>query len=162
MTTPEAGKKLPASTLKLPLALGDGGSVTLGDYAGSWLVLYFYPKDNTPGCTTEGRDFQALLNDFRKLGADVLGVSKDSVKTHANFCAKQGFEFPLVSDADERLCRAFGVIQPKKLYGREFEGIVRSTYLIDPEGRIAHVWQPVKVPGHAQAVLDTLKDARSQ
>lgn len=162
MTTPEAGKKLPASTLKLPLALGDGGSVTLGDYAGSWLVLYFYPKDNTPGCTTEGRDFQALLNDFRKLGADVLGVSKDSVKTHANFCAKQGFEFPLVSDADERLCRAFGVIQPKKLYGREYEGIVRSTYLIDPEGRIAHVWQPVKVPGHAQAVLDTLKDARSQ
>ena len=162
MTTPEAGKKLPASTLKLPLALGDGGSVTLGDYADSWLVLYFYPKDNTPGCTTEGRDFQALLNDFRKLGADVLGVSKDSVKTHANFCAKQGFEFPLVSDADERLCRAFGVIQPKKLYGREYEGIVRSTYLIDPEGRIAHVWQPVKVPGHAQAVLDTLKDARSQ
>ena len=162
MTTPEAGKKLPTSTLKLPLALGDGGSVTLGDYAGSWLVLYFYPKDNTPGCTTEGRDFQALLNDFRKLGADVLGVSKDSVKTHANFCAKQGFEFPLVSDADERLCRAFGVIQPKKLYGREYEGIVRSTYLIDPEGRIAHVWQPVKVPGHAQAVLDTLKDARSQ
>ena len=162
MTTPEAGKKLPASTLKLPLALGDGGSVTLGDYAGTWLVLYFYPKDNTPGCTTEGRDFQALLNDFRKLGADVLGVSKDSVKTHANFCAKQGFEFPLVSDADERLCRAFGVIQPKKLYGREYEGIVRSTYLIDPEGRIAHVWQPVKVPGHAQAVLDTLKDARSQ
>lgn len=162
MTTPEAGKKLPASTLKLPLALGDGGTVTLGDYAGSWLVLYFYPKDNTPGCTTEGRDFQALLNDFRKLGADVLGVSKDSVKTHANFCAKQGFEFPLVSDADERLCRAFGVIQPKKLYGREYEGIVRSTYLIDPEGRIAHVWQPVKVPGHAQAVLDTLKDARSQ
>ena len=162
MTTPEAGKKLPASTLKLPLALGDGGSVTLGDYADSWLVLYFYPKDNTPGCTTEGRDFQALLNDFRKLGADVLGVSKDSVKTHANFCAKQGFEFPLVSDADERLCRAFGVIQPKKLYGREYEGIVRSTYLIDPEGRIAHAWQPVKVPGHAQAVLDKLKDARSQ
>ena len=162
MTTPEAGKKLPASTLKLPLALGDGGSVTLGDYAGSWLVLYFYPKDNTPGCTTEGRDFQALLNDFRKLGADVLGVSEDSVKTHAKFCTKQGFEFPLVSDADERLCRAFGVIQPKKLYGREYEGIVRSTYLIDPEGRIAHVWQPVKVPGHAQAVLDTLKDARSQ
>ena len=162
MTTPEAGKKLPASTLKLPLALGDGGSFTLGDYADSWLVLYFYPKDNTPGCTTEGRDFQALLNDFRKLGADVLGVSKDSVKTHANFCARQGFEFPLVSDADEALCRAFGVIQPKKLYGREYEGIVRSTYLIDPEGRIAHVWQPVKVPGHAQAVLDTLKDARSQ
>ena len=162
MTTPQAGQKLPAATLKLPLALGDGGSVTLGDYKGGWLVLYFYPKDNTPGCTTEGRDFQALLHDFRTLGADVLGVSKDSVKTHANFCARQGFEFPLVSDADEALCRAFGVIQPKKLYGREYEGIVRSTYVIDPEGRIAHVWQPVKVPGHAQAVLDALKDARSQ
>lgn len=158
----DEGKKLPAATLKLPLALGDGGTTTLADFKGQWLVLYFYPKDNTPGCTTEGRDFQSLLAQFRALDADVIGVSKDSVKTHANFCAKQGFEFPLVSDADEKLCRAFGVIQPKKLYGREYEGIVRSTFLIDPEGRIARKWQPVKVPGHAQAMLDALKEATSQ
>ncbi len=162
MSTPEAGKKLPASTLKLPLALGDGTTTTLADCNGRWLVLYFYPKDSTPGCTTEGLDFNALLPEFRKLDAEVLGVSKDSVKSHANFRAKQGFEFGLVSDADEKLCRAFGVIQMKKLYGREYEGIVRSTFLIDPEGRIAQVWQPVKVAGHAQAVYDALKDSASQ
>lgn len=162
MTTPEAGKKLPASTLKLPLALGDGTTTTLADFKGRWLVLYFYPKDNTPGCTTEGLDFNALLPKFDKLSADVLGVSKDSVKSHANFCAKQGFKFGLVSDADEKLCRAFSVIQMKKLYGREYEGIVRSTFLIDPDGRIAHIWQPVKVKDHAQAVIDALKEAQSQ
>ncbi len=145
------------STLALPLALGDGSRTTLTDHAGRWLVLYFYPKDNTPGCTTEGRDFNALLPEFEALGATVLGVSKDSVRTHANFAAKQGFGFGLVSDPDEALCRAFGVIQPKKLYGREYEGIVRSTFLIDPESRIAQVWEPVKVAGHADAVLAALK-----
>ncbi len=158
----DAGKKLPAATLKLPLALGDGSTTTLADFKGRWLVLYFYPKDSTPGCTTEGLDFNALLPKFHKLGADVLGVSKDSVKSHANFTAKQGFNFGLVSDVDEKLCRAFGVIQMKKLYGREYEGIVRSTFLIDPEGRIDKVWQPVKVKDHAQAVFDALKEAQSQ
>lgn len=152
-----AGKAVPKSVLKLPLALGDGSTATLADFAGRWIVLYFYPKDSTPGCTTEGLDFQALLPKFRKLDADVVGVSRDSVKSHANFCAKQGYTFPLVSDGDEMLCRAFGVIQMKKLYGREFEGIVRSTFLIDPQGKVAQVWQPVKVAGHAQAVLDALK-----
>ena len=146
----------------LELAATSNKTLKLGDLDHKCLVLYFYPKDSTPGCTTEGLDFNALLPKFHQLGADVLGVSKDSVKSHANFAAKQGFKFPLVSDADEKLCRAFGVIQMKKLYGREYEGIVRSTFLIDPEGRIAHVWQPVKVAGHAQAVLDTLKDAQSQ
>ncbi|MBW8822796.1 MAG: peroxiredoxin, partial [Xanthomonadales bacterium] len=91
----------------------------------------------------------------------IVGVSRDSVKSHANFCARQGFSFPLVSDGDEALCRAFGVIQMKKLYGREFEGIVRSTFLIDPQGKVAQVWQPVKVTGHAQAVLDALKERAS-
>ncbi len=156
-----AGKAVPKSVLKLPLALGDGSTATLADFAGRWVVLYFYPKDSTPGCTTEGLDFQALLPKFHKLDAEVIGVSRDSVKSHANFCAKQGFTFPLVSDGDETLCRAFGVIQMKKLYGREFEGIVRSTYLIDPQGKIAQVWQPVKVSGHAQAVLDALKERAS-
>jgi thioredoxin-dependent peroxiredoxin len=158
----EAGKPLPKSTLSLPLALSNGATARLSDYAGKWLVLYFYPKDSTPGCTTEGIGFNALLPNFRKLGADVLGVSRDSLKSHQNFCAKQGFRFELVSDADERLCNAFGVIKPKKLYGREYVGIERSTFLIDPTGRVVEAWRPVKVPGHAQAVLDTLKAAQTQ
>ena len=153
-----AGKALPKSTLTLPLALSGGTSATLADYAGHWLVLYFYPKDSTPGCTTEGRDFNALLPQFHALDAMVLGVSRDSLKSHDNFCAKQGFAFPLVSDGDGRLCDAFGVIQPKKLYGREYVGIVRSTFLICPRSRVTTTWSPVKVPGHAQAVLEALKE----
>ena len=158
----EAGKPLPKSTLSLPLALSNGTSTQLSDYTGKWLVLYFYPKDSTPGCTTEGIDFNALLPKFRKLGADVLGVSRDSLKSHQNFCAKQGFKFELVSDADEALCNAFGVIKPKKLDGREYVGIERSTFLIDPAGRVVEAWRPVKVPGHAQAVLDTLHALQTQ
>ena len=146
----------------LPLALSSGKSASLADYRGKWLVLYFYPKDSTPACTTEGQDFNALLTKFRRAGAEVLGVSKDSLKSHQNFCTRQGFKFDLVSDADEAVCNAFGVIQPKKLYGREYIGIVRSTFLIDPEGVIRQQWQPVKVPGHAQAVLDALKAEKSQ
>ena len=158
----EPGKPLSKSVLNLPLALSSGESAKLSDFAGQWVVLYFYPKDSTPGCTTEGNDFNALLPKFRKLGASVLGVSRDSLKSHQNFCAKQGFKFDLVSDPDEKLCNAFGVIKPKKLYGREFIGIERSTFLIDPEGRVAEAWRPVKVPGHAQAVLDALKAAQTQ
>ena len=154
----ETGDRIP----DLPLALSSGSQASLGNYAGHWLVLYFYPKDSTPGCTTEGLDFNALLPKFKRAGATVLGVSKDSLKSHQNFCARQGFKFDLVSDADEAVCNAFGVIQPKKLYGREYIGIVRSTYLIDPEGVIRQTWQPVKVPGHAQAVLDALKAAKTK
>ena len=156
------GKKLAKPVLSLPLALSGGTTTTLADYAGQWLVRYFYPKDSTPGCTTEGLDFNALLPRFRKLGAEVLGVSRDSVKSHDNFCAKQGFAFPLVSDPDERLCKAFDVIKPKKLYGREFIGVERSTFLIDPQGVVRAAWRKVKVPGHAQAVLDTLKEHTSE
>ena len=158
----ETGKPLPKSVLSLPLALSGGSTTTLSGFAGQWLVLYFYPKDSTPGCTTEGNDFNALLPKFRKLGAQVLGVSRDSLKSHQNFCAKQGFRFELVSDADGKLCDAFGVIKPKKLYGREYIGIERSTFLIDPKGRVVQAWAPVKVPGHAQAVLDALKAAQTQ
>lgn len=156
------GKPLPKSTLALPLALSDGSTATLADHAGRWLVLYFYPKDSTPGCTTEGLEFNALLPKFAKLDCGVLGVSRDSVKSHQNFCTKQGFRFPLVSDGDEALCNAFGVIQEKNMYGRKVLGIVRSTFLIDPEGRIAAEWRGVKVAGHAQAVLDALKAAQQQ
>ena len=158
----EPGKPLSKPVLNLPLALSSGDTAKLSDFAGQWLVLYFYPKDSTPGCTTEGNDFNALLPKFHKLGATVLGVSRDSLKSHQNFCAKQGFRFDLVSDADEKLCNAFGVIKPKKLYGREFIGIERSTFLIDPRGRVAEAWRPVKVPGHAQAVMDALKAAQTQ
>jgi peroxiredoxin Q/BCP len=158
----DLGKALPKSTLKLPLALSGGNTVTLADFASHWLVLYFYPKDSTPGCTTEGIDFNALLPKFRKLGSDVLGVSRDSVKSHDNFCAKQGFRFPLVSDGDEALCKAFDVIREKQLYGRRYIGIERSTFLIDPNSRVAQMWRGVKVPGHAQAVLDALKAAQAQ
>lgn len=123
-----ADQALSKSTLKLPLALSGGTSTTLADFAGHWLVLYFYPKDSTPGCTTEGLEFNALLPQFRQLDATVLGVSRDSVKSHDNFCAKQGFDFPLVSDADEALCKAFDVIREKNMYGRQVLGIERSTF----------------------------------
>jgi len=158
----EAGKPLPKSILSLPLALSSGATASLADYAGKWLVLYFYPKDSTPGCTTEGLDFNALLPKFRKLGAEILGVSRDSLKSHQNFRARQGFGFELASDPDEQLCKAFDVIKPKKLYGREYVGIERSTFLVDPRGVVRHAWRPVKVPGHAQAVLDALKAAQTQ
>ena len=158
----EAGKKLPKSTLALPIALSSGTTTTLSELlaedGGRWLVLYFYPKDSTPGCTTEGNDFNALLPAFRKLGATVIGASRDSLKSHCNFRDRQGFRFELASDPGEALCKAFDVIRPKKLYGREFIGVERSTFLIDPDGTVRAEWRKVKVPGHAEAVLDTLKE----
>ncbi len=162
ITAVQAGKALPKSTLSLPLALSDGSTAKLSAYAGQWLALYFYPKDSTPGCTTEGIDFNALLPTFAKLGATVLGVSRDSIKSHQNFCTKQGFDFLLVSDADEALCGAFEVIKEKNMYGKKVLGIERSTFLIDPKGKVAAAWRGVKVPGHAQAVLDALKAAQAQ
>jgi thioredoxin-dependent peroxiredoxin len=154
----DTGDKLP----DLPLHLSSGTDANLSDYTGRWLVLYFYPKDSTPGCTTEGIDFNALLPKFRKLGATVVGVSRDSLKSHQNFCAKQGFKFDLASDTDETLCNAFGVIREKNMYGRKVLGIERSTFLVDPAGAIRQSWRPVKVAGHAQAVLDALQAAQTQ
>jgi peroxiredoxin Q/BCP len=149
----EIGDRLP----DLPLLLAKGGAARLSDFAQGWLVLYFYPKDSTPGCTTEGLDFNALLPKFRKLGAQVLGVSRDSVKSHQNFCSKQGFAFDLASDGDEALCRAFGVIKLKNMYGRQVLGIERSTFLAAPGGRVVEAWRGVRVPGHAEAVLASLQ-----
>lgn len=146
-------------TPDLPISLAQGGDGNLADYRGKWLVLYFYPKDSTPGCTTEGQDFNALLTKFRRAGAEILGVSRDSVKSHNNFIAKQGFRFDLVSDADEALCQAFAVIKEKNMYGKKVMGIERSTFLIDPQGRVAESWRGLKVPGHAEAVLEALKKA---
>ena len=149
----ELGDRVP----DLPLSLTSGTPATLHDFRGKWLVLYFYPKDSTPGCTNQGIAFNELLTKFRRAGADVLGVSRDSIRSHQNFTAKQGYRFELASDPDETLCKAFDVIKLKKLYGREYLGIERTTFLIDPAGVIRQTWRPVKVPGHAQAVLDALK-----
>ncbi|WP_022972924.1 peroxiredoxin [Xanthomonas maliensis] len=153
----DATLDLPATTLDLPLALSGGRSASLRDFAGKWLGLYFYPKDSTPGCTTEGLDFNALLPQFRALGAEVLGVSRDSVKSHDNFCAKQGFAFPLISDGDEALCHAFDVIKEKNMYGKQVLGIERSTFLLSPAGQVVQSWRKVKVAGHADAVLAAVK-----
>ncbi len=156
------GDTLDRTTLELPLALSGGATTTLAAQAGHWLVLYFYPKDSTPGCTTEGIDFNALLPQFKRAGAVVFGVSRDSVRSHDNFCAEQGFGFPLVSDADEALCTAFDVIRMKNMYGKQVRGIERSTFLVSPDGTLVQAWRKVKVAGHAQAVLDALKAARSK
>ena len=120
------------------------------------LVVYFYPKDNTQGCTTEGLDFNARLAQFEKLGYTVVGISRDGVQSHQNFCTKQGFRFELMSDKDETVCKLFDVIKLKKLYGKESLGVERSTFVLNAEGEIMYEWRKVKVGGHAQEVLETL------
>ena len=156
------GDTLDSTTLALPLALSGGEHTTLAALAGQWLVLYFYPKDSTPGCTTEGIDFNALLPDFTRLDARVFGVSRDSVKSHDNFCAKQGFAFPLISEAGEGVCAAVGVMRLKNVDGKEVRGIERGTCLISPDSRIVQSWRKVKVAGHAASVLEALKAAKTQ
>jgi peroxiredoxin Q/BCP len=120
-------------------------------------VLYFYPKDNTPGCTDEGAQFRDLYGEFEKLGCAVYGVSRDSIKSHEGFKAKMGFPFDLLSDPDEALCQMFGVMKMKNMYGKQVRGIERSTFVIDAAGKLRKEWRGVKVPGHAQAVLDFVK-----
>jgi peroxiredoxin Q/BCP len=137
-------------------ATGDK-TIRLKDLRGKNVVIYFYPKDSTPGCTTEGRDFSALHARFRRAGTVILGVSRDSIASHEKFKAKQEFPFDLISDPDEVLCRKFDVIQEKSLYGRKFMGIVRSTFLIDAEGKLRREWRNVKVAGHAEEVLEAVK-----
>src|SRR4029079_12651657 len=124
---------------------------------GSPLVLYFYPKDNTPGCTTEGEQFRDLHRAFTKLGVVVVGISRDSLKSHAGFKEKMEFPFELISDADEKLCTMFDVIKMKNMYGKQVRGIERSTFLIDGSGKLVREWRKVKVPGHAAEVLDAVK-----
>ena len=138
------------------------GTITLSELKNSFVVLYFYPKDNTSGCTLEGRDFSALYSQFQSQGCQVIGVSRDSLKSHQNFCTKQGFPFPLISDSDETLCRLYDVMKLKKMYGREYMGIERSTFLINPEGVVIGEWRKVKVPDHAKIVLQTLIDYINQ
>jgi peroxiredoxin Q/BCP len=134
-----------------------GGAFKLSEHRGRPVVLYFYPKDNTPGCTMEGAQFRDLYKKFEKADALVVGVSRDSLKAHENFKAKMKFPFELISDADEKLCKQFGVIKMKNMYGKKVRGIERSTFVIDGEGTLVREWRGVKVPGHAEAVLEVVK-----
>jgi thioredoxin-dependent peroxiredoxin len=134
-----------------------GTAFRLSALRGRKLVLYFYPKDNTPGCTTEGEQFRDLYAGFLEAGCEVFGISRDSLKSHENFKAKLKLPFELLSDADETACAQFGVIRMKTMYGRKVRGIERSTFVIDANGRPAREWRGVKVPGHAQEVLDFVK-----
>jgi peroxiredoxin Q/BCP len=134
-----------------------GTTFRLSDARGSKLVLYFYPKDSTPGCTTEGADFGGAYRDFRKAGAEVKGISRDSLKSHENFKAKLDFPFELLSDGDETVCKQFGVMKLKNMYGKKVRGIERSTFVVDGEGVLRREWRGVKVPGHVQEVLNFVK-----
>ena len=136
-------------------ATGDQ-NLSLNDFSGRSLIIYFYPKDNTPGCTREGQEFRDLYPQFKEADADIIGVSRDSVRTHNNYRNKHEFPFHLISDSDELLCNQFDVIKEKKLYGRTYMGIERSTFLIGPDGVLKQEWRKVRVPDHAQTVLDAL------
>ena len=138
------------------------GPFKLSDYKGHPIVLYFYPKDNTPGCTTEGAQFRDLHDRFAKAGAVVAGISRDSIKSHQSFATKMVFPFPLLSDTDEKLCQQFDVIKMKNMYGKKVRGIERSTFLIDADGKLAREWRGVKVPGHAHEVLDAVQALKSK
>jgi peroxiredoxin Q/BCP len=153
--TPALGKKVP----KLKGVLQEGGTLAMADLRGQYVVVYFYPKDHTPGCTREAQDFRDLYREFRRHGCEVVGVSRDSAASHGKFRQKHELAFPLVADVDEAWCQAFGVIGDKVLYGKHYTGVIRSTFLIDPEGVLIAEWRGVKVPGHAAAVLERLEQA---
>ena len=154
MATIEIGKKVPAFSAPGP----DGKKIKLSDFKGKRVVLYFYPKDNTPGCTQEAIDFQSRLGRFTRLNTVVLGVSRDSVQSHEKFCSKHGLKLTLLADEDEKICQLFDVIKEKNMYGRKVRGIERSTFLIDEKGVLRQAWRKVKVPGHVDTVLDAVKN----
>ncbi|MFZ5980522.1 MAG: thioredoxin-dependent thiol peroxidase [Candidatus Zixiibacteriota bacterium] len=153
----KTGAKAPAFTLENQT----GQKVKLSDYAGQWLVLYFYPRDNTSGCTREACDFTDNLKAFEKINAVVLGVSPDSVKSHLNFIEKQALKIDLLSDPNHKVLEKYGVWQEKSMYGRKYFGVVRSTFLIDPHGKIAHKWEKVKVAGHVEEILTRLAELKA-
>jgi peroxiredoxin Q/BCP len=153
MSTAVIGKKVPA--FKLP-ATGDR-QLGPADFKGRKLVLYFYPKDDTPGCTTEGQGFRDHYEDFQQAGAEIVGVSRDSVASHEKFKAKYDFPFELISDGEEKLCTIFNVMREKNMYGRKVMGVERSTFLIDAQGVLREEWRKVKVPGHVEQVLEAVK-----
>ena len=150
MSAIKTGSKVPAFSLPTT----GGGTWSLKDAAGRKLVIYFYPRDMTSGCTREAQDFRDLHGAFRKAGAEVGGVSRDSAASHDRFALRESLPFPLLADTDEDVCRLFDVIKPKSLYGRKYLGVERSTFLLDAAGRLKQEWRKVKVPGHAEEVLE--------
>lgn len=148
-----AGKALPEFSLDST----SGSKLSVNDLKGKIAVLYFYPRDNTPGCTLEGHDFRRLHKDFQKAGAEIFGISRDSIKSHLGFAGKCGFPFELLSDPDDKLMRPLKVIGQKSMYGKKFEGIIRSTFVVGTDGKIKKVWRNVKVAGHADEVLEVVK-----
>lgn len=154
MTTLSLGHPVP----EFEIAATGNQTIKLSDYRGKNILLYFYPKDHTPGCTTEGRNFRDHIEQFTRLNTVILGVSRDTVRTHENFKCKQEFPFELLSDTDEQLCNLFDVIKMKNMYGKQVRGIERSTFLIDKNGVLIHEWRKVKVKVHLEEVLETLKE----
>ncbi len=150
----EEGRQAPGFELETDTQ----GPIRLEDFRGKWVVLYFYPKDNTSGCTTEAKDFTALKEDFAKAGAVIIGVSPDTVRKHANFRAKHDLGIILAADPERQAIKAYGVWKEKSMYGRKYMGVERSTFLIDPQGKIARIWRKVRVKGHAEAVLEALRE----
>ncbi|HEX6550759.1 MAG TPA: peroxiredoxin [Gammaproteobacteria bacterium] len=153
MSKPVVGKKAP--DFELPATRDQ--HLKLSKLKGSNVVLYFYPKDSTPGCTLEGQDFRDNYAKFKRRDTVILGISRDSLKSHENFCSKQKFPFDLLSDADEKVCKLYDVIKEKNMYGRKVLGIERSTFLIDAKGVLVREWRKVSVKGHAAEVLDAVK-----
>ena len=149
----EVGAQAPDFTLKT----NGGGDITLSACKGKPVIVYFYPKDNTPGCTIEAMDFSSLSDDFAALGAQVIGISPDSVRKHDNFVEKHNLTICLASDPEQEACNAYGVWVEKKMYGKTYMGVERSTFLIDGEGKIAHIWSKVKVKNHASEVLEATR-----
>lgn len=154
----KTGIKAPA--FKLPDA--EGKTVSLSDYKGKWLVLYFYPKDNTSGCTTEAVDFTSSLPELHSMNADVIGISPDSCKSHQKFMIKHSLMVTLLSDEEKTVLQKYGVWQLKKMYGNEYYGVSRTTFLIDPDGKIRHIWNNVKVNGHTTEVKEMIKKMQSE
>lgn len=157
MSTVSINKAVPDFSVP---ATGDK-NIQLSDYKGKYVLLYFYPKDNTPGCITEGQNFRDNIAQFERFNTVILGVSRDSVRVHEGFKSKQNFPFDLLSDKEEELCNLFDVIKMKNMYGKKVRGIERSTFLIDPDGVLIHEWRKVKVKVHLDEVLQKLSDTRS-
>ena len=153
MTTPKINNKAPIFKGE---CTGDK-EISLSDLKGKNVVLYFYPKDSTPGCTTEGQDFRDLKSQFTKANTIIFGLSRESLKSHENFKKKEKFNFDLISDPDEKICKQYGVIKEKSMYGKKYMGIERSTFLINAQGKLVQEWRKVKVPGHAKEVLEAAK-----
>ena len=153
MAKVEVGKKAPDFTLPAT----DDEEITLSSFRGQTVVLYFYPRDNTPGCTQQGLDFTDKYKQFKKCDAVILGISRDTVKTHQKFKEKQGYVFPLLADPEEEVCQLYQVMKDKNMYGKKVRGIERSTFIIDKSGKLVQEWRKVKVPGHVDEVLEAVK-----